>query len=171
MVLLILLSEILRVIKVMHCHLDLSRRYVQNMLSCFQCASHVKNDVSLKNVQTVIYQMAVTARDCVTVGKVASNIDLLPACFQETLSAIVRSAEFRSVDTFQEQVIYRKMNTKLTLEMIGMLLGKSKSTVHRCWASRLLEKEPDNPARHGKSRRGPRQCSHIDGRRESHCLD
>ena len=58
-----------------------------------------------ENLDTLIYQITVTARDCVPVGKVASNIDLLPACLEERLSAIVRYAEFRSVDTFQEQVI------------------------------------------------------------------
>ena len=64
-------------------------------------------------------------------GRLSRNIDLVPACMQETLAALTRSAEFRSLESLEDQSDFFKTRCKVPQEVVATLLEKSESTLRR----------------------------------------
>ena len=75
----------------------------------------------------------------VPVGQAFWTIDLLPAPFHDTITGLVHSADFRSLASLDDQMHFLKQHTKLPLEMIGTLVDRSKSKVHRHLTAKSTE--------------------------------
>ena len=108
---------------------------------------------------TLLSGMSAETHDAVPVCQVFRNIDLLPARFHDTIAGLVHSADFRSLTSLDDQMHFFKQHTKLPLEMIGTLVDKSKSTVHRHLAAKSTVGRSDATAEPKEAKRGPN--SHL----------
>ena len=105
-------------------------------------------------VSTLISGMSIEGHERLSTGEISRNIDLLPACKQECVALLIRSAEFRALPKLEDQIEFFKGRTKLPLDLISLLLGRSKATLSRYLAARALSaagspKEADTKKRHG----------------------
>ena len=98
--------------------------------------------------------MTSTSHLPMSLGEIARNVDLLPACKQKPVLMMVRSAEFRVLSTFEDQAEFFQKRTKLTLDMIAMILNTSKPTLSRYLTAKTRteapgQTQPSTPKKHG----------------------
>lgn len=90
----------------------------------------------------------------VPAGHISRNLELIPGSFHETVSSLIRSAEFRSLKSLEDQIEFFKSRSKVPMEFIGMLLEKSPSTMRRYIRAaaqpvRSQEEDTDTKAKYG----------------------
>ena len=106
--------------------------------------------------------MSFTGHDRVPPGEVSRNVDLLPACNQKPVLMLVRSSEFRALTTLEDQIEFFRKWTKLPLDMIGVLVDKSKPTLSRCLAAKTRSEGPSQEAPRAVKRHGPNSALTVE---------
>ena len=81
----------------------------------------------------------------VPVGVISKLIELLPAATQEMAREIVHTAEFRLLETLEDQIVYIRDNTPFPLDVISDMLNVHRSTLHR-YLQRAIAQRASNPA-------------------------
>ena len=81
----------------------------------------------------------------VPVGVIIKLIEVLPAGVQEKAREIVHTAEFRILDTLEDQIIFLRDNTPFSLEIISDMLNVHRATLHR-YLQRALAQRASAPA-------------------------
>ena len=99
-------------------------------------------------------------------GRVSRNIDLVPACMQETLAALTRSAEFRSLESLEDQIDFFKTRCKVPMEVVATLLEKSESTLRRYQRATLQSVASHTEDTGTKMRYGPNSALTINEENE-----
>ena len=68
--------------------------------------------------------MAQSTHPRVPLGKISRMIEMLPASLQADIDTLVHSAEFRGLDSLEEQISYLRDNSDISFEMLHILLDR-----------------------------------------------
>ena len=115
----------------------------------------------LVNRNTLLLEMRAQGHEPLSVGQISRNLELLPGGLHDVVTGLIRSAEFRCLDSLEAQIQFFKNYSKLTMEMIGTLLQKSPATLHRYLAATTLPGSPSPKDRDEKVKYGPNSALTI----------
>ena len=95
-------------------------------------------------------------------GKISRMIEMLPASLQADIDTLVHSAEFRGLDSLEEQISYLRDNSDISFEMLHILLDMKKSTLYRYY-KRYSGENRENPSKQPSPQRyGPNSVLTMD---------
>lgn len=75
--------------------------------------------------------MSVPVHERRPIGRLSKMVDLLPAQYHETLSEMIHTAEFRALDTLEDQLLYLREHTKISFEHLHIFLEVKTTTLYR----------------------------------------
>ena len=90
-------------------------------------------------------------------------VDLLPAQYHETLSEMIRTAEFRALDTLEDQLLYLREHTKISFEHLHILLEVKTTTLHRYHKAAVSARTAVAVPQQAPQRYGPNSALTIEG--------
>ena len=106
--------------------------------------------------------MAQSTHPRVPLGKISRMREMLPASLQADIDTLVHSAEFRGLDSLEEQISYLRDNSDISFEMLHILLDMKKSTLYRYY-KRYSGENRENPSKQPSPQRyGPNSVLTMD---------
>ena len=123
----------------------------------------------MKSGSTLFFEGEMEGHEPLPVGRVSRNLDLLPACFHATVAGLIRGSGFRSLRCLEDQIRFFRSETKLSMELIAILLDTPVSTMHRYLRPKAPPGTPQATDTEAKAKYGPNSALTI--KQEEQVLD
>ena len=97
------------------------------------------------------------------IGQLSKMIDFVPAEHHAKLREVIHTAEFRVLDTLEDQIIYLREHTDLSFQHLHFFLDVHQSTLHRYYQAAIASRSAAAAPQPSIRRYGPNSALTIEG--------